>query len=158
MNNKLKAALLGGVIVGLLSAIPILNYCCCIWAIGGGLVAGLIYIKGSPNPVPTGEGAVIGALAGVVGAVIYLVIGLPIAFLVGAGQLEARLREAGIQQMPMSTTALLLVGGLFAAVCLLVLATLGGLLSIPIFEKRKGGPIPPPPPETNEPGTYPAAQ
>jgi hypothetical protein len=156
MNNKLKPALIGGVIVGLLSAIPMVNYCCCIWAIGGGVVAGLIYIKDSPNPVPTGDGAIVGALAGVVGAIIYLIIGLPIALFVGAAEIEARLREAGVRELPMSGTALLVIGSLFAAVCLLVLATLGGLLAIPIFEKRKGGPLPPQPPETGGPGTYPA--
>ena len=74
MNNKLKAALIGGVIVGLPSAIPVLNYCCCIWGIGGGVVAGLLYIKGSQTRVPTGDGAIVGGLAGVVGGVIYLIL------------------------------------------------------------------------------------
>ncbi|HEY2963464.1 MAG TPA: hypothetical protein VGJ37_13660 [Pyrinomonadaceae bacterium] len=155
MNNKLKPALIGGVIVGVLSVIPFVNYCCCIWAIGGGLVAGMIYIKNSPTPVPTGDGAIVGALAGVVGALVYLIIGLPVAFFFGAAEIEARLRQTGLQ-MPMSGTALILVGTLFAALCLLVLATLGGLLAIPIFEKRKDGPLPPPPPDTGGPGTYPA--
>ncbi|HXQ74126.1 MAG TPA: hypothetical protein VN844_26720 [Pyrinomonadaceae bacterium] len=152
MNNKLKPALLGGLIVGLLSAIPFINYCCCIWAIGGGLLAGFLYIKSSPTPVPTGDGAIVGALAGVVGGLIYLVIGLPIALLFGAAEMEAQFRRSGIQ-MPFSGTLLLVFGAFIAAICLLVLATLGGLLSIPIFEKRKGDvPPPPPPPVTGEPG------
>ena len=62
MNNKLKAALIGGVIVGLLSAIPLVNYCCCIWGIGGGLVAGLIFIKGSPTFVGLGVGGLCGGV------------------------------------------------------------------------------------------------
>ncbi|HKV37466.1 MAG TPA: DUF5518 domain-containing protein, partial [Pyrinomonadaceae bacterium] len=127
MNNKLKPALLGGLIVGLLSAIPFINYCCCIWAIGGGLLAGFLYIKNSPNPVPTGDGAIVGALAGVVGGLIYLVIGLPIALLFGAAQMEAQFRNSGIQ-MPFSGTLLLVFGAFIGALCLLVLATLGGLL------------------------------
>jgi hypothetical protein len=154
MNNKLKPALLGGLIVGLLSAIPFVNYCCCIWAIGGGVLAGMLYIKDSPTPVPTGEGAVVGALAGVVGAVIYLIIGLPIAFFFGAAQMEEQLGRSGVQ-LPFSGTVLLIVGALIGALCLLVLATLGGLLSIPIFEKRKaGGPPPPPPSDLGGPGAY----
>lgn len=156
MNNKLKPALLGGLIVGLLSAIPILNYCCCIWAIAGGGLAGFLYIKNSPTPVPTGDGAIVGALSGVVGGLIYLVIGLPILLLVGTGEMEAQLRRSGIE-MPMSGTLLLVVSALIAAVCLLVLATLGGLLSIPIFEKRKADGPPPPPPATGGPGPYAAA-
>jgi hypothetical protein len=153
MNNKLKPALLGGLIVGLLSAIPILNYCCCIWAIGGGALAGFLYIKSSPTPVPTGDGAIVGALAGVVGALIYLVIGLPIAFLVGTAAMEEQLARSGVQ-MPFSGAVLLVVGALIAALSLLVLATLGGLLSIPIFEKRKADGPPPPPPVPGEPSAY----
>ena len=153
MNNKLKPALLGGLIVGLLSAIPFVNYCCCIWAIGGGALAGFLYIKSSPTPVPTGDGAIVGALSGVVGGLIYLIIGLPIALLFGAAEMEAQFRRSGIQ-MPFSGTLLLVVGALIGALCLLLLATLGGVLSIPIFEKRKDGPMPPPPPVTGGPGSY----
>ena len=153
MNNKVKPALLGGLIVGLLSAIPFVNYCCCIWAIGGGALAGFLYIKDSPTPVPTGDGAIVGALAGVVGALIYLVIGLPIAFAFGAAEMEAQLARSGVE-LPFSGTLLLVFGGLVAALCLLVLATLGGVLSIPIFEKRKGDGMPPPPPTTGGPGSY----
>jgi hypothetical protein len=153
MNNKLKPALLGGLIVGLLSAIPFVNYCCCIWAIGGGALAGFLYIKSSPTPVPTGDGAIVGALTGVVGALIYLVIGLPIAFFFGAAEMEAQLVRSGVQ-LPFSGTLLLVFGALIAAVCLLVLATLGGVLSIPIFEKRKPDVPPPPPPTTGGPSGY----
>jgi len=153
MNNKLKTALIGGVIVGLLSAIPLVNYCCCIWGIGGGLVAGLIYIKGSPTKVAVGDGAMTGALAGVVGAVIYLIIGLPIVLLFGAASIEESLSKSGVQ-MPLSGTLMLVVGSLLAAVGLIVLATLGGLLAIPIFEKRKDDAVPPPPPVGGVGGGY----
>ena len=46
MNDKLKPALIGGVILGILSALPAVNTCCCIWALVGGLIAANIYIKG----------------------------------------------------------------------------------------------------------------
>ena len=151
MSNKLKSALLGGLIVGLLSAIPIVNYCCCIWGIGGGAVAGLIYIKGSPVRVPTGDGAIVGALAGVVGGLIYLIISLPIAFFFGVAAMEeqlSQLSKAGVQVPPALSGALLLVvGTLVGAICLIILSTVGGLLAIPIFEKRKDV-VPPPPPST----------
>lgn len=152
MNNKVKPALIGGVALGVLSAIPLVNYCCCIWAIGGGVLAGYLYIKESATLVPTGDGAIVGALTGVVGALAYLVIGLPVAFMFGAAQIEEQLRGTGMQ-VPFSGTVLLIVGSLIAAVCLIVLATLGGLLAIPIFEKRKGD-MPPPPPDMGGPGAY----
>src|SRR5689334_20332915 len=155
MNNKLKPALLGGLIVGILSALPLISTCCCIWAIGGGLVAGMLYIKSSPTQVLPGDGAVVGALSGIVGAVIYLLLGLPIAFLRGTADVEAQLARSGVT-LPFTGTVLLLVGGLVGAVVLLVLATLGGILAVPIFEKRKAGgpPAPPPPTNVGGPGTY----
>jgi hypothetical protein len=153
--SKLKPAVLGGLIVGFLSAIPFLNYCCCLWAIGGGLLAGMLYIKGSPLRVTTGDGAIVGALAGLFGALIYLVIGMPIAYFYGAAAMEEAFRNSGIR-MPLSGIAMIVLGSLFAALCLLVLSILGGLLAVPIFEKRKDGAVPPPPPTPSAgPGSYP---
>jgi hypothetical protein len=145
--NKLKPALLGGLIVGLLSAIPLVQYCCCLWGIAGGALAGMIYIKGSAVPVRPGDGAVVGALAGVVGAVIYLLIGLPIAYFYGAAAMEEALRNANFE-LPMSGLLLLLTSALIGGLFLIVLAVIGGLLAVPIFEKRKGNLVPPPPPST----------
>jgi hypothetical protein len=148
MNNKLKAALLGGLIVGVLSVIvsqiPFVSLCCCLWGIGGGAVAGLIFIKGSPTRVSVGDGAIVGALAGLVGAIIYLIIGLPIALFMGAAAMEQAFSQSGVK-MPFSGTILLVVGNIIAGICLIILSTLGGILSVPIFEKRKDT-VPPPPP------------
>ena len=145
MSSKLKAALLGGLVVGLLSAIPIINYCCCIWGIGGGALAAFIYIKGSPIPVRPGEGALVGALAGVVGGIIYLVIGIPIAyFMAGAQNLEAQLAQQGIT-VPFSGALLIILGGIIGAIVLVALAVAGGAIGVAIFEKRKDIAPPPPP-------------
>ncbi len=145
MNNKLKPALLGGLIVGLLSAIPIINYCCCIWSIGGGALAAFLYIKGSPVPVKTGDGAVVGGLAGVVGGIIYLIIGLPIALLFGMAAMTEQLDRSGVQ-LPLSGAVLMIVAAIVGAIILALLATLGGVIGVAIFEKRKDGAAPPPPP------------
>ena len=144
MNNKLKPALLGGLIVGVLSAIPIINYCCCIWSIGGGALAAFLYIKGSPTPVKMGDGAMVGGLAGVVGAIIYLILGLPIAIFFGMTAMEEQLSRSGVH-LPFSGVLLMIVAGIVGAVILAVLATLGGVIGVAIFEKRKDGPAPPPP-------------
>jgi len=155
MNNKLKAALLGGLIVGVLSVIvsqiPVVSLCCCLWGIGGGAVAGLIFIKGSPTRVSVGDGAMVGALAGVVGAVIYLIIGLPIALFLGAAAMQQAFAQSGVH-IPFSGTVLLIVGNLIGGICLIILAAVGGILSVPIFEKRKDVVPPPPPPAA--PGGY----
>ena len=144
--NKLKPALLGGLIVGILSAIPFLNYCCCIWAIGGGVLAGFLYIKSSPLPVKVGEGAVVGVLTGIVGAILYFIISVPIGYFLSSAQLEETLVRAGVQLPPgVSGLLLFVLAGLMGGLILLVLAIIGGLISVPIFEKRKDGPPPPPP-------------
>ena len=144
MNNKLKPALLGGLIVGVLSAIPFINYCCCIWSIGGGALAAFLYIKSSQTPVPMGEGAMVGGLAGVVGAVIYLILGLPIAIFFGMAAMEDQLYRTGVH-LPFSGVLLIIVAGIVGAIILAGLATLGGVIGVAIFEKRKGNLAPPPP-------------
>lgn len=154
MNNKLKPALLGGLIVGVLSAIPFINYCCCIWSIGGGLLAAALYIKSSPTPVSIGEGAMTGGLAGVIGGIIYLIIGLPIALLFGAAAMTDQLTRSGVD-LPIGGFVLMIISAIIGAIILAVLATLGGLLAVPIFEKRKGNGVPPPPQDFGgNPGNY----
>jgi hypothetical protein len=147
--DKLKPALIGGAIIGVLSALPILNYCCCIWAIGGGVLACFLYIKSSPVPVRPGDGAMVGALAGVVGGIIYLIIGLPIAYFYGAAAMEQALSQSGVQ-LPVTGVVFIILGSLIAALFLLVLAVLGGLIAVPLIEKRKNGTPPPPAPGTGQ--------
>jgi hypothetical protein len=144
MNSKLKPAILGGLVVGLLSAIPVSQYCCCIWGIGGGVLAAYLYVKDSANPVRTGEGAMLGGLAGLVGAVIYLIIGVPLLYLIGGSAIADQIARAGVN---LSGPLMIICFGLLFAVALIVLSVLGGLLGVAIFEKRKGGSTPPPPPE-----------
>jgi len=144
MIDKLKPALLGGLVAGILSVIPIVSTCCCLWAILGGLLASFLYIKNAPAQVTTGGGAGIGAMAGAVGALIYIIIGLPITLFFGTAQIEDALRRSGLE-VPLGGIALALVGVVMVAVLILLFSTLGGILGIPIFEKRKGAQPPPPP-------------
>jgi hypothetical protein len=170
MNNKLKPALIGGVVLGVLSVIPFVsagNLCCCLWAILGGMLATYLYVKNSPTPASAGDGAMLGALAGAVGAVISVVLGIPIAYAMGPtmrnmmvslienmdpqqAELMRRQFEAGGDAI-----APLIIQGLIVAVLLFLFAIIGGLLGVPIFEKRKGGtPQPPPINVGGGPGGY----
>lgn len=148
MNNKLKPALLGGLIVGVLSGIssiiPFVSLCCCIWSIGGGVLAAYLYIKRSPTPVAMGEGAIVGGLAGVVGAVIYFIINLPFAILYGVVAMQEQLNRSGVN-LPFSGVVLALLSAIVGAIILVGLATLGGVIGVAIFEKRKGGAATPAP-------------
>ena len=161
MNDKLKPALIGGVVLGILSAIPLVgavNLCCCAWAIVGGVLAANLYIKSSPTPVKPADGAVVGAIAGAIGAAIYLVVGVPLGLLVGntmsgalvnlAAQSDPAQAERLREQMAAQGAGIggAIFMGLVWAVLLVIFSTVGGLIGVAIFEKRKGGPPPPPPP------------
>ena len=166
MDNKVKPAVIGGVVLGLLSVIPFVNWanaCCCLWAIVGGLIGTYLYVKNSPTPASAGDGAIVGAIAGVVGAIISLVIGIPINLLMGnvmagliSGIFEKNMTPEQAEMMRErmlagQTVTGAIVNGLIAAVCLFIFAILGGLVGIPLFEKRKGT-LPPPPPPSPSPG------
>ena len=169
MDNKVKPAVIGGVVLGLLSAIPfvnIVNVCCCLWAILGGMLASHLYVKNSPTPATAGDGAIVGAIAGAVGAVISLIIGIPLSIVSGAAmrgllislmeRADPRQAEVFARQLEASgeSVAGAIVNGLILAVLLFIFAIIGGLIGIPLFEKRKGGPPPPPPPYGGGPGPY----
>ena len=159
MNTKLKPALIGGVLIGVLSVIPFVsaaNLCCCLWAILGGMLATYLYVKNSPTPASAGDGAVLGVIAGAVGAVISLILGIPINLAMGPvmrnmivslmQNLDPRQADMMRQQFEAQGNAIgpLIFQSLIGAALLFVFAILGGLLGVPIFEKRKGAPPPPP--------------
>ena len=157
MNDKLKPALLGGLVVGLVSAIhsliPFVSACCCIWSLVGGALAAFLYIKGSSIPVKIGDGAIVGALAGVVGGIIYVVIYLPISLLWGMAAMQEQLNRSGVQ-IPFSGSLLVIVGSIIGAIVLVLLSTLGGVIGTAIFEKRKNGTPPPPQNFGGTPGSF----
>ena len=167
MNDKLKPALVGGVVLGILSVIPFVsavNICCCLWAILGGMLSTYLYVKNSPVPAKAGDGAILGAIAGIVGAIIYFIVGIPIAMAMGPTmrnmivalmeRVDPRQAEVMRQQLEASGTSIgsLVINALIFGTLIFVFAIVGGLLGVPIFEKRKGGPPPPPP---FSPGTGP---
>jgi hypothetical protein len=146
MNSKLKPALIGGLVAGVLSVIPFVATCSCLWAIGGGVIGGYLFIEDSATPVSVGNGALVGVLVGVVAGLIRIIIGIPVSLALASNAgLEQQLRHAGIQ-LPFSSTVLFVLAGIAGAVFIIGLATVGGLISVPLFEKRKRESDPPPPP------------
>ena len=170
MNNKVKPALIGGVLLGLLSVIPFvnaLNICCCLWAILGGMLASYLYVKNSPTPATPGDGAIVGALAGVIGAIISIILGIPINYAMGPTMrnlmlnlmenLDRQQADMMRRQLEMSgdSIAAVIINAVILAFLLFIFSLIGGLIGTALFEKRKGGAAPPPPPPmTGGPGTY----
>jgi hypothetical protein len=76
----LQPVLFGGLFMGVLSALPIISLgnCCCLWVMGGGMVTSYLTQHGRTEPLQLGEGAFGGFLAGVLGAVVYAVVSIPV--------------------------------------------------------------------------------
>lgn len=160
--SKLQPVLVGGLIIGLGSSIPILesaNICCCLWSLIGGAVAALMLVKRSQvMPITSGDGAVTGLLAGLVGSGISLLISVPVRLLLWSTTVEnirsmadryndAAARATVLQMARMMEDR----PGLFAFLAWLVFsvvgigfAAVGGIVGVAFFEKRKGQPPEPP--------------
>lgn len=163
MNDRTKAALIGGVVAGVLSIIPILGSCCFIWAMAGGALAVYMYQGKSAMPFQAADGAKLGALAGAIGAGVYLIIALPMMLLGGAMQISQQLQQAGGGEMAALGAGLGIFMVFIVAGVIVGFGALGGLIGAAIFGKnRPGGGAnpnvpPPPPPPTNYGGTQPPA-
>jgi hypothetical protein len=159
MSSKINSAIMPGVLLGvglsvigivsaLSPALSLLGCCACLLPLGAGLYAVQNYVGKSATPVQIGDGAIMGAVAGAIGGVIYLIVGAPLAYFINAAALEmqmAQMRQAGID-IPLAGFAFVIVGGIVGIIVDAILGLIGGLIGVPLFEKRKGGSAPPPPP------------
>ncbi len=187
MNQEgmLKPALIGGVLLGVLSVIPVIslgNCLCCAWIIGGGALASYLYVKASPVGVTLGRGVALGLLTGIIGALVDTLFSIPLQVLMsrlgmGASQEIAQMLEQIPQLPPELKRAVLsvlaggkgigllvvLFGALFKLVIYAVVAMIGGALGVAIFEKRDvrrqpptpGASYQPPPSAPQPPSTVP---
>ena len=172
---KLQPALLGGVAIGVLSALPVVNlvnFCCCAWVVFGGALAVYLMQQNYAAPVTAGDGAVVGLMAGAIGAVIGSLLSIPVALALGPFQAQWVERVLqGTQDMPpevrsvfeqmrngMAGGALMgigfIVSVLFSLCFYSVFGLLGGLLGAVMF--RRNTPPPPPPPYAPTGGFDPA--
>ena len=162
-----RSAALGGVFIGVLSALPIIgaaNCCCCLWIVSGGALAAYLQVQQENRTLTGGEGAAVGALAGVIGAFVWLPIVVAVAIVLGPFQqaiIEQIVRNA--QDMPPEVREALEdyggrgVGGyfLFFFVQLVggsLFAAIGGILGAMYFKKEVppamgGNWVPPLPPQ-----------
>jgi hypothetical protein len=150
-----------------LSALPIVgaaNCCCCLWIVSGGALASYLEVQQKNRTLTGGEGAGVGALAGVIGAFVWLPIVAVLAVVLGPIQraiLEEIVRNA--RDMPPEARDVLEnmgqrgVGGylllfLFQLVGGSLFAAIGGILGAMYFKKEVppalgGNWIPPLPPQ-----------
>lgn len=147
--NLLKPAFLGGLTLGLLSALPLVNCCCLLWIGGGGLLAVYLLRQDFAGEITAGIGAKIGFLAGMIGALFWQILELPLAYLTNprrVEQLEELLQNREIPPWIESMFSLLsdplnpfvLVGLLsFKALACGLLTTLGGIIGAAFWGKPR---------------------
>lgn len=148
--NMLSPALIGGAVAGVLSGIPFLNCLCCLWIIGGAVLASYLLAKDSPVSLTSGDGAIVGALAGISAAVVDSLVGIPLHGLNVAvmRRMMERLSEFA-DEMPSGwenwldrtgggvSIAMFLIGLFISAAVFAVLGALGGIIGMSLFGKKK---------------------
>ena len=160
---KLQPAILGGVVIGVLSALPVINLanCCCAWILFGGALAAYLMQQNHPYPIETGDGAIVGLMAGIVGAFVWVVASVPISAAMAPFQSDMAsrvIRDAGDMAPEMRAIfenlggapaiGLGLIFGFFVMLCVSsVFGMLGGLFGALMFKKEQPPVVPPPIPQ-----------
>jgi hypothetical protein len=164
--NRLQPALFGGLLIGVLSALPILSVgnCCCLWIVAGGLLSAYLMQANHPEPITLGDGALAGLLAGVVGALVWVFVSLPLNVVLGP--LQARMLERildmsrdvpddvriWIRSLRSGGFGVLrvMVGFTFMLIAGMICSTVGGVVGAALFQRKMpGGPsVPDLPPES----------
>ena len=142
--------------MGVLSALPLVaagNLCCCLWVISGGAVAAYMLQQNQATPIEPADGALVGLLAGLIGAVVQVLLSIPITLLVGpmeralmqrivdmAGSMPPEFREVYERYgRERPSGAFFLVGRIVALILWLVVggifSTIGGLIGQAVFKK-----------------------
>ena len=86
-------ALLGGLFIGVLSSLPVVSLCCCLWAVCGGLLTVYLQQQSMPEPIETADAALGGLFAGLIGAVIAWIVPIVLVTM-GGTSFQELFREA----------------------------------------------------------------
>jgi hypothetical protein len=163
--GKLMPALYGGVIMGVISGVPILSFIncfCCAGIMLGGFMAVFFYkkdLKESSPLLSNADGLALGALAGLVGAVVTTVLTalMHLVFGMAMGGGMQRLQDMGLgDRIPpetmrmiqgiMSDKGLLGIAFIFHLVIDPLFGLIGGLIGYAVFKSKVPPVMPPPPP------------
>jgi len=150
----LKPAITGGLALGVLSAIPLLNYvnaCCCLWAQGGGALTAWLINKQRPGGLKYSDGALGGVLSGLIGAVVATIINIPIQMLFltqeAVDAFRAQLQQANMPpeaiemisrfMQPGFDISRTLISLLVNMVTLGLFAMIGGIIASAILSRKR---------------------
>ena len=164
----LRPALIAGAIAGLLSGLPIIsagNCVCCLWIVGGAAMATKLLAKNTSGILTSGDGAIVGALTGIVAAVVDTIVKIPLQpyNMALARRIFEKVSEFGTE-MPAGLDGLLdgssgflspglfLLGLFVSAAVYAIMGVLGGIIGVSIFGRKKPQTSPPAAPLPPLPG------
>jgi len=177
--SMLTAAAIGGAFLGVTSALPLisaLNCVCCGLIVAGGAIAAYFYLRDFPAdlPYPTyGDIAQLGLFTGLIGAIVWIAIELPMHFLmmhlgIGLNQIPTEVLDdpeipAGVRQIVQQLFSggigplFIVITVVSSLVFSLIFATLGAIIGYAIFSRRvrPAAPVPPTYPPIYVPPTVP---
>ncbi|MBN2198852.1 MAG: hypothetical protein JW747_03290 [Candidatus Aminicenantes bacterium] len=149
-----KPALLAGVMAGVLAGLPLVNCCCCLWPIAGGLLAVYLHQKQTRAALTGADGAILGALAGLASAVVRTVILIPLQsvnlrfmqkhvfpylmdlFEQSGQPPPPQLEELIRGELPSLTPQAFFLDLLLTAALFAGLGALGGVIAVSMFKKK----------------------
>lgn len=146
----LQPALAGGMLLGLLSSIPIVSVLCCAWVLGGGALTTYLLKRQRPGNLSYGDGAFGGVMAGLVGAVVATLVSIPVRLMNANGlaemrdQIMAQNADApeGLRNfLDMILSPEIHLGGLLVwffmcAVAFGLLAMIGGIVAVAVVNRK----------------------
>ena len=150
----IQPAIAGGMFLGFLSSIPIINAGCCLWVLLGGGMAAVALNKQRSSGITYGDGAFVGVLSGFFGAIVGTIIQMSFHVIAAhyfesqQQQVEDLLKQLGAEG-PMRDWTLRVFSGEISAVTVLftffanllmyaLFAMIGGIVGVAMLNKRKG--------------------
>ena len=163
VSGFIEPAFLGGAFLGTLSSLPVIylgNGLCCMWVMGGGALAAWLLRKKhpqGPDSVTYGDGAFVGVLSGLFGAVIATAISIPVRLLSAEAlrdqmeiveemlaEVEGPVRELFLRLLSPELTWITILTTFFMNLVIFSLfAMVGGVLFLAIMDRKSGDPVPP---------------
>lgn len=157
MKPFIQPAVIGGVAMGVLSALPLMgavgNACCCMWVVVGGLLAAYLLQANRTTAITPSDGLLVGLLAGLIGAAVHTAVSIPLDLMLGPA--ERAMAERFIEMAPpdvremferyggrdreFSATFFIvghIVGFMFWACAGAIFGSIGGVLGAAVFKKR----------------------
>ena len=162
----LVPALIGGAVAGVLTGVPIVSCLCCLWVIGGAVLAANLLAKNTPGRLTSGDGAIVGALTGIVAAVVNALVEIPFRpFNIGMAKRILDRMPGVVEDWPSGwdnllqgstegvTAAWFILGLFIGAVIYAIVGILGGIIGVSLFGKKPAPSVaaPPAPPPSSGP-------